>query len=82
MNKYSVMALLGAANAATGPLPSSTTFPKFDTVTAPTVSVLTTNNVLIAYNHSGTTVSGPYRAYRNDLVVFLTQTLAALSGTP
>jgi hypothetical protein len=82
MNKILALALIGVGKAPTpGPLPSSSTFPKFATTPGPSNAEKSTNNVLKAYSQSGTTVSGPYRAYRNDLYVFLTQTLSSVTAT-
>jgi len=75
MKKCSVMALLGATQAATpGPTPTAT-FPKFDTVVPPAASFKETNFVKSTYSMSGTVLSGLYRAYRNDLIIFPTQSL-------
>lgn len=70
-----VAALLGLTKAATpGPFPSIV-FPKFDTLAAPQVADLDSDNVKSDYllNKSAGTGAGPVRAYRNDVSVFPTQ---------
>jgi len=79
--KYSVISLIGIANGATGPLPvtsGTSTFPKYPSVTAPVTTTDYNANgaMLAAYTKNGANVVGPYRAYRNDLIVFPTQTVA------
>ncbi len=81
MNKASVMILLGVAQAATpGPTPAAATFPKFATPVDPTGTTVSGNAVKSTYLVSGTTASGLYRAYRNDLIIFPTQSLT-IGGT-
>ena len=78
---YSVVALLGAAEAAVGPLPKdNASFPKFATLVTPTAATdwdATMSQVLNGFVKSGTVLSGLYRAYRNDLYVFPTQKVSA-----
>lgn len=74
-NKYSVLALIGVTQAATpGPMPALATFPKFATTAPPTgaTNIDGAFNVLSGFSKSGTSLAGPYNAFRNDLVVFPT----------
>jgi hypothetical protein len=82
-NKYAVLTLIGATQAVVtpGPLKDTTKFPKFATEVVPSTGnsgADAANNVLIAWMTANTKYQGLYRAYRNDLVAFFTQTLPAL----
>lgn len=80
MNKFVAASLIGSATATATPgaLPDAN-FPKYPTVTAPSGAQLDADNVLQAYTDgvSTSTTCGPYRGFRNNLLVAPTQTLEA-----
>lgn len=81
MKSISILGLLGLSHAAVGPLPKTATFPKFDTIKAPTTEVDAAGFVLVNYlKNNANHISGPIVAYRNDLYVFPTQTLTAVAS--
>lgn len=68
LSKYSVLALIGAANAATAaPLRGATTWPKW-TATAPTGTDLDAGSVKSTW--TGTVAKGNYKGYRTDILTF------------
>jgi hypothetical protein len=79
LNKFTVLALIGATQSAVSPLPN-TTFPKYATVVTPLTSTSPATlgsvaQVLVAYVTSNSVVVGPHRAYRNNVTIFPTQTV-------
>jgi hypothetical protein len=80
LNKYSVLALIGSASAATSPLPSANAnYPRYATITASIPATdYTANHFTVKFSSTvdnGTNNAGPIRGYREGLVVFPTQTL-------
>jgi hypothetical protein len=84
-SKYAVLTLIGAIQAATpGPIKATATFPKYPTLVPPTSGnsgLDAANNVKVAWLTANATYQGLYRAYRNELVCFFTQTLPALPSS-
>jgi hypothetical protein len=81
LSKYSVLALIGAANAAAGPLPKgNTNYPKFSDTAALVAGDKDTTGVKPAYNQSGSTSSGIIKGFRNNLHALPTQKLAKTSA--
>lgn len=81
LNKYSVLALIGAVDAAASPVPASATFPQFADLGSQTIAVSGSGDVAIATLTGGTTVAGPLFGIRHNIPGFPTQTLAAPTGT-
>lgn len=78
MNKYITASLIGYASSATPGAIPTTTWPKFASPTAPSTSSSTANaagNVLSAYSTANSVLIGPARGFRNNLVVFPTQSV-------
>jgi hypothetical protein len=79
MNQKVLLALIGAASAVTpGPTPDND-FPKYPGGGVPATGGDLSNAKYVkdTYNMSGTTPAGLYRAYRNKMLIFPTQTLTA-----
>ena len=86
MNKYSALLLLGAANAATSPLPdvsSTTTFPKYPALYTLVAGDLDTDSIKPEFQqNSGKTVNyGIYAGIRNGLAFGITQSLKTPTTT-
>lgn len=81
VNQATLALLIAAANAATGPLPKdNSVFPKFASTVTPSAAGdwnAGNSQVLDGFSKSGTTLAGNYRAYRNNLYVFPTQSISA-----
>jgi len=72
-SNFAIAALIGSAKAATrGPLPVSTTFPKFSSVTSPSSGNLDGLNVKVDYSTLNGNIVGPYKGFRNNLFMFPT----------
>lgn len=84
LSKYSILALIGATNAASGTLPHSSTtskWPAFATAVAPTgtTNISVADDVLVAWI-GGANMGGIIRGFRNNLTVFPNQKLVAASS--
>lgn len=78
MNKFIASSLIGYTYGALTPLPANT-FPLFGTTAEPSGNDVASNNVVDTYVKDGNVIKGSYRAIRNDVYTFPTQTLGTIT---